>query len=214
MAGCGCEVEIRNQGERRVLWVLLATNGAMFLIEAVVGWLAESTGLVADSLDMLADAAVYSIGLYAVGRTLRNKAHAASLSGACQIALAVAVMVDVTRRFVKGSEPISGLMVGVGMLALAANVTCLLLIAKHRFGEVHMRASWIFSVNDVLANGGVIVAGVLVALSGSRLPDLTIGVIISALVLRGGIKIVSEARRAYADSSSHCQESVKGPASP
>lgn len=188
------------------MWVLLAINGAMFLIEFLVGWLAESTGLIADSLDMLADAAVYGIGLYAVGRTPRNKAHAASLSGVCQILLAVAVAVDVTRRFITGSEPMSGLMIGVGMVALAANVTCLFLISKHRFGEVHMRASWIFSVNDVLANLGVIVAGVLVALSGSRLPDLTIGAAISTLVLRGGIKIIGEARKAYADLSSHPQQ--------
>lgn len=198
MPGCECEVEIKNQEERKVLWLLFAINALMFVVELFFGWIAESTGLIADSLDMLADAGVYTISLYAVGRTLRNKAHAAMVSGAFQILLAIAVFVDVARRFIVGSEPLSGLIVGVGIVAFIANVTCLLLIAKHRNGEVHMRASWIFSANDVLANIGVIAAGVLVYFTGSRLPDLVIGFIISVLVLGGGIRITREAREAYA----------------
>ena len=199
MSGCGCEVEIKNRAERKVLWLLLAINAVMFFVELSVGWLAESTGLIADALDMLADAGVYSIALYAVSRTLRDKAHAAWVSGVFQILLAVAVVVDVARRFFIGSEPLSDLMMGIGILALVANVTCLALISKHRNGEVHMRASWIFSTNDVLANLGVITAGALVHFTGSRLPDLIIGLIISGLVLRGGVKIVGEARTAYAE---------------
>ena len=89
-------------------------------------------------------------------------------------------------------------MVGVGGLALLANVTCLVLISSHRKGEVHMRASWIFSRNDVIANLGVIVAGVLVAMTASRLPDLVIGAALSLLVIRGGITILGEARSADA----------------
>ncbi|HXH72473.1 MAG TPA: cation transporter [Mariprofundaceae bacterium] len=86
MAGCGCEIEIEKQEQRKVLWLLLAINAVMFVVEFAAGWLAESTGLIADSLDMLADAGVYAIGLYAiglyaVGRTLRDKAHAAMASG-------------------------------------------------------------------------------------------------------------------------------------
>jgi cation diffusion facilitator family transporter len=198
MAGCGCEVEIRNREERKLLWLLLAINGAMFCIEFITGWLAESTGLIADSLDMLADAAVYGIGLYAVGKSLRDKAHAALISGIFQILLALGVLADVIRRFIQGSEPLSDYMIGIGLLALIANLSCLALISKHREGEVHMRASWIFSVNDVLANLGVIAAGALIYLTNSRLPDLIIGLLIAALVLFGGIRIIQEARTAYA----------------
>ena len=104
------------------------------------------------------------------------------------------VVGDVTRRFIVGSEPILGLMAGIALIALIANVTCLALISKHRKGEVHMRASWIFSANDVIANMGVIIAGGLVFLTGSRIPDLVIGFIISVVVLRGGIIIVRDAR--------------------
>jgi Co/Zn/Cd efflux system component len=190
---CGCGLEETDVLERRTLWTLLAINASMFVIEAVAGWLGESTGLLADSLDMLADAAVYGIGLYAVGRPLIAKARVAFASGASQIALGIGVLVNVARRFLVGSDPISGLMIAVGAVALVANVTGLLLIAKHRHGGVHMRASWIFSKNDVIANLGIIFSGALVIVLGSRFPDLVIGAAIATIVIKGGFEILREA---------------------
>ncbi len=190
---CGCELEEADALERRTLWTLLAINASMFVVEAVAGWIGESTGLLADSLDMLADATVYEIGLYAVGRPLIAKARAAFASGVSQIVLGIGVLVDVARRFLVGSEPISALMIVVGAVALIANVTGLLLIAKHRQAGVHMRASWIFSKNDVIANLGVILSGVLVIVLGSRFPDLVIGAAIATIVIRGGFEILREA---------------------
>ncbi|MBA3024212.1 MAG: cation diffusion facilitator family transporter [Gammaproteobacteria bacterium] len=192
MAGCGCEMEARNEQERRTLRIVLGINAVMFMFEIVLGWLAQSTGLIADSLDMLADALVYAISLYAVGRADELKDRAARLSGMLQIGLAVLVLVDVLRRFLYGSEPVSLLMMGVGTVALVANSICLALIARHRDGGVHMRASLIFSANDVIANLGVIVSGGLVWLLGSRYPDLFIGFVIAGLVLYGGIRILRE----------------------
>ncbi len=193
MAGCGCEAELKAGEERRVLLALLGINAVMFALEIVLGIISESTALIADSLDMLADAAVYGIALYAVGRTLAVKIRAAHLSGVFQIVLGVAVLVDVARRALFGSEPEPAFMIGVGLVALVANVVCVLLLAKHREGEVHMRASWIFSKNDVIANLGVIAGGALVHALDSRFPDLVVGLIIAAVVLRGGIQIVRDA---------------------
>ena len=193
MADCGCRDEVETL-ERRTLWVLLLINSAMFLAEAVIGWVAESTGLLADSLDMLADAMVYGTALYAVGRSTTLKHRAASVSGWIQIALGIGVIIEVIRRLVMGSEPVSVLMIVTGMIAFIANVTCLILLAKHRSGEVHMRASWIFSTNDVIANAGVILSGLIVMWSGSRIPDLAIGAVVSAIVIRGGCVILWESR--------------------
>lgn len=176
--------------EARALRVLFAINAAMFLVEVVAGWLADSSGLIADSLDMLADALVYGLSLYAVGKVAGTKVRAAHTSGVLQGVLAVGVVVDVLRRLVTGSAPEPPAMIGISILALAANVTCLLLIARHRHGGAHMRASWIFSTNDVLANLGVIVAGALVAWTGSRLPDLAIGATVGILVFLGAIRIL------------------------
>ena len=194
MPNCGCEES--DSIERTTLRILLAINAAMFVIEAVAGWLAESTGLTADSLDMLADASVYGIALYAVGRSASIKTNAATVSGFMQIALGLTVLVEVIRRYLYGSDPVSSLMIGIGALALAANVACLVLISKHRDAGIHMRASWIFSTNDVLANLGVILSGVLVLALESRIPDLLIGAVISGLVVRGGVQILRESRQA------------------
>ncbi|MGE3975383.1 MAG: cation diffusion facilitator family transporter [Bdellovibrionales bacterium] len=176
--------------EAKTLKILLLINAGMFLIEIVLGLVAQSTGLISDSLDMFADAAVYGVSLYAVGKTLKLKQKAARISGYMQLLLAVFAFSEVVRRFIYGSEPESSLMIGVAILALIANVSCLFLIYKHREGEVHMKASWIFSTNDVLANIGVIVAGVIVRFTGSALPDLVIGFIIAFIVLSGAIRIL------------------------
>ena len=194
MSDCDCQVEVESGAQARVLWILLGINAVMFVIEVVLGFLAESTGLIADSLDMLADAAVYAIGLYAVGKAIRTKARAAMLSGIFQIALALGVAFEIVRRLFGGSDPQAVLMVVVSVLALAANVACLQLISRHRGGEVHMRASWIFSRNDVIANAGVILAGMLVYLLDSRWPDLVIGSAIVIVVARGGLAIIADAR--------------------
>ncbi len=119
-----------------------------------------------------------------------TKLRAAHLSGVLQALLALGVLADVLRRLVTGSAPEAPAMVGISALALAANVSCLLLIAKHRHGGAHMKASWIFSTNDVLANLGVMAAGALVAWTGSRIPDLVIGTGVGLLVLRGAIRIL------------------------
>lgn len=199
MSPCACESSAAAL-ERATLRTLIAINGAMFVVEALAGWWAQSTGLLADSLDMLADAGVYGIALYAVGRARALQANAATASGVLQILLGLGVLSDVVRRFAVGSEPMSLAMVLVGLVALAANVTCLRLIARHREGGVHMRASYIFSTNDVIANLGVVLSGALVRLTGSRLPDLAVGTAIAVLVVRGGIRILREAREVRAPS--------------
>lgn len=194
MSNCDCSVESESKEQSRVLWFLLAINVTMFFAEIVTGIIAESAGLIADSLDMLADATVYAIGIYAVGKAASVKINAASTSGIFQIILALGVAAEIARRLIWGSEPEPLFMIGISIVALIANVVCLALISKHREGEVHMRASWMFSKNDVAANSGVILAGVLVHVLHSRLPDLVIGTVIVLIILRGGITIISDAR--------------------
>ncbi|MCX7898071.1 MAG: cation transporter [Rhodocyclaceae bacterium] len=195
MAGCGCKDGL--QGEdlraRRALWIVLFLNATMFFVEGIAGWLAESTGLLADALDMFADAAVYAIALWAVGRHAAHKRSAAVLSGWLQLILGLSVLADVMRRLIMGSQPEPPVIGIVGMLALAVNVAALLLLQRHREGGIHLRASWIFTKNDVIANLAVLAAGGLVAWTGSRLPDLLVGFGIAALVCRGGYAILKAA---------------------
>ncbi|MGD9524821.1 MAG: cation transporter [Gemmatimonadales bacterium] len=182
-----------NELERRVLRQVLAINAAMWIVELSLGLAVGSIGLVADSFDMLADAAVYGLALYATSRATSGHLTAARLSGVIQILLGAAVLAESLRRFLMGSDPVGPVMIGVGAVALVANVTCLILMARFRRGRIHMRAAWIFSSNDVLANLGVILSGVLVTTLGSRLPDLVIGAAIAVLVVRGGFRILRQA---------------------
>jgi cation diffusion facilitator family transporter len=196
MSDCGCELEAKSEEEARTLWILLGINGFMFFAEFFFGWIAQSAALIADSMDMFADAMVYAVGLYVVSRGALAKARSALLSGVLQSLLGVAAFMEVMRRFIVGSEPRPSYMIAVATVALLANVICLLLLAKHRQGEVHMRATWIFSRNDVVANVGVIAAGALVALFQSQIPDLIIGMLIACVVLNGGVQILREGRAA------------------
>jgi Co/Zn/Cd efflux system component len=180
--------------EAKVLRLLLGVNAAMFLFEIVLGWISESTGLVADSLDMFADAAVYGISLYAVGHAVAKQKRAARFSGYIQMILAFGAMFEVLRRTFYGSDPESLYMIGVATIALMANASCMFLMYKHRGGGAHMKASWIFSTNDVIANCGVIIAGILVQLTNSNIPDLVIGSIIGIVVLRGAVAILKMSR--------------------
>lgn len=180
--------------EVRTLKVVLAINAGMFVAEFVGGYLAESTGLIADSLDMVADAAVYGISLHGASRSEAGQRSAARLSGYVQLLLALGALGEVIRRTVTGSEPEAPTMALVGALALVANVTCMWLLAGHRKGGAHMKASWIFTTNDVIANIGVIVAAGLVTLTASSIPDLVVGALIAGVVLSGALRILRLAR--------------------
>ena len=194
MTNCNCGIEVKNQQEIRTLIILMSINAFMFFVEITLGLLSESTALIADSLDMLADATVYGIGLYAVGRPALLKIKAAHISGIFQIILGTSVSIDVLRRLIWGSEPESILMISIGILALIANTLLFMLLLKTKNGGIHMRASWMFSKDDVIANLGIIIGGGLVHLLDSRLPDLIIGMLISIIVINGGLHIIRDAR--------------------
>lgn len=197
MSECGCHgVEANTAVERRVLWIALALNLAMAVVGGFAGMLGESTGLLADALDMLSDATAYAIGLAAIGRAARFKANAALLSGSVLLLLGLGVLVEVGRRAMIGSEPASGLMVAVASLSLVVNLSVLRLLRRFRTGDVHLRASWIFTRADVVANVGVIASALLVAWTGSRYPDLIVGTLIGVYVVREAWEILSEAREA------------------
>ena len=178
MSDCGCHAEAENPEQRRVLWIALVLNAAMAVIGGIAGWVAQSTGLLADALDMLSDASAYAIGLVAIGRSAKFKANAAYASGSVLLLLGIGVLVEVSRRMLYGSEPASGWMIAVALLSLAVNMTVLRMLKPLRSGDVHLRASWIFTRADVVANIGVVVSGILVWLTATRFPDLVIGTLI------------------------------------
>ena len=182
----------KNLNQRKLLWTVLAINFGFFLIEMATGIISKSMGLVADSLDMLADSFVYRISLFAVGGTLIKKKRIAKLAGYFQIILAVIGFLEVLRRFFEVEKlPDFSTMIIVSIFALIANGICLYLLQKSKSKEeAHMKASMIFTSNDVIINSGVIIAGLLVNWLNSSKPDLIIGTIIFVLVIQGAIRIL------------------------
>lgn len=177
--------------QSRVLWQVLIINFLFFVLESLTGFIAGSMGLVADSLDMLADSIVYGLSLYAVGGTLSRKKKIAGAAGYFQLALAVMGFAEVIRRFLgHGETPDYIMMIIISLLALAGNATCLYLLQKSESQEAHMKASMIFTSTDVIVNLGVIVAGGLVYLTTSKLPDLTVGTFVFILVGIGAYRIL------------------------
>ena len=182
-----------HSNQRKLLWTVLAINFLFFIIEIISGLISNSMGLVADSLDMLADSFVYGISLLAVGGTLIRKKKIAKLAGYFQIILAVIGFSEILRRFF-GDEilPDFSTMIIVSAFALVANGICLYLMQKSKSkDEAHMKASMIFTSNDVIINLGVILAGVLVNWLNSGIPDLIIGTIVFVLVIQGAIRILN-----------------------
>ena len=181
-----------NSNQKKLLWKILLINFVFFLIEMTTGIISKSMGLVADSLDMLADSFVYGISLFAVGGTLTRKKRIAKLAGYFQIILAVIGFSEVLRRFfVDEKLPDFSPMIIVSVFALIANGICLYILQKsNNKEEAHLKASMIFTSNDVIINFGVIIAGLLVNWLNSSTPDLIIGTIVFVLVFQGAFRIL------------------------
>ena len=199
MTDCGCgPTESDTKTQRRTLWIALTLNAMMFVAEVTAGLLGKSSGLIADGLDMLADAAAYAIALVAVGRGALFKANAATSSGSLLLILGLGVLADVARRAVSGETPEGVWMIAVAALALVVNANVLRLLAKQRRDEVHIRATWIFTRVDVIANAAVVLAGIAVLVTGSRYFDLAVGAAIGLYVVKEAFEILKDAREARA----------------
>jgi len=190
----GPELEkLARQGEqRRVLVVVLIINAIMFFAEFGAGVIAGSTALMADATDMLGDALVYGVSIYAISRSDRWKAGVAAFKGGFILLLALGILFNVWLKIQSGVPPSSNLMLVFGGLALAANVTCLLLLWRFRGQDVNMASTFECSRNDVVQNVGVLIAAGLVAATNSPWPDIVIGLVMAAVVLRSAVRVLGD----------------------
>lgn len=197
MADCGCRTaDAETPGQRRVLKIALGLNATMFVVGVTAGLIAGSSGLVADGLDMLADAIAYAIGLAAMSRGPRFKANAAGASGFLLLALGLGVLADAARRALFGDEPDGWIMMLVACVALIVNSTVLRMLSKQQNKEVHIRATVIFTRVDVIANIAVILSGAIVVATGFRFIDLLVGAAIGIYIVKESFEILGDARAA------------------
>jgi Co/Zn/Cd efflux system component len=188
-----CALDALRARQGKTLRIVLGINVLLFLTEFSAGLIAASTSLMADSLDALGDALVYAVTLYVLARSERWRAGAAMLKGLIMLAFGVAVSVALIDRLATPVVPVASMIGGFGLVALAANATCLFLLTRHRSDDLNMESVWLCSRNDIVANVGVIVAGGGVAMTGSMWPDLLVGAVIAVIFLRSAIYVISQA---------------------
>lgn len=191
------ELKVLAQRQAKILWIVLFINLVMFLVEGIFGIIGRSVSLLADSLDMLGDAFVYGISLYVLGKNIRWNASVSLVKGLVMAVFGIGVLVNAVQRYFATTIPIAETMGIIGTLALVANFVCAALLLKHRNDDLNMRSTWLCSRNDVIANSGVLVAAGAVALTGSKYPDLIVGIAIALMVLRSAAHVLYESSTVF-----------------
>ncbi len=186
------ELEELRERQSKTLWIVLIINGLMFCLEFVIGLIAGSVSLQADSLDMLSDTLVYGFSLYAIGKSSRWRAGSAMLKGSIMAVFGIGVLYQSIYKFIAGGIPESGYMFFMSALALIANASCLFLLSKHKADDINMRSTWLCSRNDIIANSSVFLAAALVAITHSKLPDIIVGLLITSIFLKSAISILKD----------------------
>ncbi|MCD1622567.1 cation diffusion facilitator family transporter [Citromicrobium bathyomarinum] len=189
----GHEVDVGSSEKRKTLWVVLWLNVAIAIGFFAVGYFADSNALLANGLDNSSDAIVYALSLLALTRSRTWKRGAARFSGIMLLIFSAGVIFDAYRRFVEGSDPGGILMMAMAFIAGMVNLYCLRLLQKMENKDVNMRAATTFSFNDFISNGGIIIAGIIVMLTGTNWPDLVVGIAVACIALYGGIEILRDA---------------------
>lgn len=179
---------------RRVLWIALVVNVAMFVLEIVAGWTAGSVSLLADAIDFFGDAANYGLSLAVLAMPLRVRSSAALVKAACMALFGAYVLGHTIWALRFGAPPQAVTMGVVACVALVANVGVALLLYRYREGDANMRSVWICSRNDAIGNLAVGLAAVGVFGTGSALPDLAVATVMATLALMGAVTVMKQAR--------------------
>lgn len=178
---------------RRILWIALIVNAAMFVVELGAGVQSGSAALLADAIDFAGDAANYGVSLWVLAMATAWRARAALLKGASMLAFGVFVIARVTWGALQGVPPEPITMGAIGLLALAANLGVAVLLYAWREGDANMRSVWLCTRNDALGNLAVLAAALGVFGTGAAWPDLAVAAIMAGLAISGGISVIRQA---------------------
>lgn len=201
--GCCEPGAATDSGFRRVLWIVLAINFAMFLFEAGAGIGSQSVSLQADALDFLGDSANYAISLFVLGMVLRWRTGAAMAKGIAMGMFGLWVIGATVWSIVFQGRPSAFVMGSVGVLALAANLISAFLLYRYREGDANMRSVWLCSRNDAIGNLAVVAAASGVFATGSNWPDLVVAAIMASLALYASVKVITHATKEWRHADAH-----------
>lgn len=187
--------------QKSMLWIVLFLNAVMFFVEVYAGFVAHSSAILADSLDMLGDALVYGLSIWSLHKTELWKGRVSMVKGVIMMLLALVVIGEAAGKIFSQIEVQGSVMTWIGLLALAVNTVCFAMLSRHRKGGINIRSAWICSRNDLLANTGVLVGGLLVTATASRWPDIIIALVIGCYVLKSAVDVLRESK----DECDHCE---------
>jgi Co/Zn/Cd efflux system component len=188
---------------RRALWIALAVNASMFVVEVAASWSSGSVSLLADAIDFFGDAANYALSLAVLSMALHVRARAALVKAASMAAFGVFVLARAAWSLKAGTVPEPATMGAVAVVALAANVGVALLLYRHRSGDANMRSVWICSRNDAIGNVAVGLAALGVFGTGTAWPDLLVAALMAALAITGASTVLRQARLELRTSPPH-----------
>ena len=188
----GDELSSLKNNHKKVLLFVLIINASLFGIELGAGFLANSTALIADSLDMLGDAFVYGFSLYVLWRSAEWKAKAALLKGVVMAVFGMGVLLEAIHKLMAGILPTAEIMGLIGTLVLLGNTVCFLLLYQYRSDDLNMRSTWLCSRNDIVANVAVLLAALSVKVFEASWPDIMVGAGIAALFLQSALSVLRE----------------------
>lgn len=187
--------DLGSADKRKTLWLVLALNVAIAAGFFVTAFLGDSNALLANGVDNSSDAVVYALSLLALTRSRRWKRGAARFSGVMLLIFAAGAMADAVQRYLNGSTHGGALMIGMAIVAAVVNLWCLRLLNKLNNKDVNLRAATTFSFNDFVSNGGIVLAGIAVMLTGANWPDLIVGIAVACIAVYGGIEILRDAHK-------------------
>ena len=197
-AGCGCGSPVAFDGAspayKRALRAVIALNVLGFAVVAVGSWLAASASLAANTLDFAADAATYALSLWVIGKSVQVRSGAAFFKSASLATMAVGIVALAIWRAATGAAPEGGTISGLGLFGAAINLAAALLLVRFRDGDANVRSVWLCTRNDLIQCLAVAATGVLVTVTGSRWPDLIVGVLLAGVFLRSAWQIMAQAR--------------------
>lgn len=188
---------------RRILWIALVANAAMFLIEVAASLGSDSLSLMADAIDFAGDALNYAVSLAVLASALAWRARAAMLKALSMMGFGIFVLVQAVLALWNGDTPDAATMGVVAVLALAVNVAVAWMLYAFREGDANMRSVWLCSRNDAIGNLAVLLAALGVFGTGSAWPDLLVASLMAALALQGGWSVLRQARGEMAGDGGH-----------
>lgn len=191
---CGSNVKFEGLSAdyKRRLWLVIAINAAMFVVEMGAGALAGSQALQADALDFAADATTYGISLAVIGASVRTRSTAAIAKAASLTLMGLWVLGSTAWQVLVVGVPRADVMGVVGIMALAANVASVLILMRYKDGDANVRSVWLCSRNDAIGNVAVMLAAVAVWATATKWPDLIVAAFMAGLFLYSSARILQQ----------------------